>query len=409
MNKQTQHVLIIGGGFGGIAAALALEKKNNPLIKITLLSNLPHFEYHAALYRVVTGKSPLEVCVPLKRIFSKKKVKLVIDTIHHIDGASKIAKGANGKIYPFDYCVLALGSETAYYDIPGVEQYSFGFKNFSEALRLKKHLHSLFSVVKKEKSHEEKMCILHFIVVGGGASGVELAGELSQYTKKLAASHHIDPALITIDLIEGAQRILPSFPKTVSDTITQRLRFLGINVFTSRPMIKEEMEKITVRGISMNTETVIWTAGIRPNSLYKKIQGLKFDAMGRVEVDEYLRTLAYPSMFVIGDGASTKYSGMAQTAIHDGIIASENIALSMENKILKKYHPKKPYYSVPVGSEWAATLIGPITLYGKTGWFMRRAADLRYFLSILPLKDAIMAFRSGKILSESCEICRQKT
>lgn len=401
-----KKVLIVGGGFGGIAAALSLEKKKIKDLKITLVSNKPHFEYTAALYRVVTGRSPLEVCVPLSEVFKNRNVEVLIDSIKEINIERNITEGVSGSRYQFNFLVLALGSETAYFNIPGLEEFSFGFKSISEALRLKRHLHELFDIsLKPETTPEGKLSLLHFVVIGAGASGTELTAELAVYLKQLAQNHKVDPTLVTIDLIEGAPRIMPAFPPEVSAKIEKRLRSLGVNIFTNRPIMAEEMAKVSVRGMTLTTHTVIWTAGVKPNFLYQKIANFEFDKKGRIIVDEYLQAQGFKNVFVIGDGASTPFAGMAQTAAYDGQFVAGYIAANLENKIIEKYYPKKPYYSIPVGRGWAATLVGPITLYGWFGWILRRLADLRYFLSILPVDKAILAYRVEKTLCETCQIC----
>ena len=400
-----KRVLIAGAGFGGIAAALTLEKNKTRELKIVLVSAKPHFEYRPALYRVVTGKSPLEVCIPIREILEGREVEFIVDTLQDINLAQKTARGAWGANYAFDYLILALGSETAYFNISGLEEFSFGFKSITEALRLKRHLHKLFEDCSKEKNPDEKVCLLHFVVVGGGASGVELAGELSKYSRKLAREHGVGEELITIDLIEAAPRILPALAPKISEKAARHLRQLGVNIFTGRPMEAQKLEEIKVRGLSMKTETVIWTAGIKPNSLYQKIFGLAFDSKGRILVDEYLQAKNSKNIFALGDGASTPYSGMAQTAIHDGQSVAKNILRDLEGLPLIRCRPQKPYNFIPIGSGWALASLGRITLFGRVGLFFRRFADFRYFLSILPFKKAILAFRSGKTLCESCEIC----
>ncbi|MEK7612523.1 MAG: NAD(P)/FAD-dependent oxidoreductase [Patescibacteria group bacterium] len=404
--QENKKILIIGGGFGGIRAALDLAKENLSGTKIILVSDKPHFEYHPALYRIVTGKSPLEVCIPIREVLEGTSVELVIDRITAIDPIKKSAIGASGSHYMADTIILALGSETAYFNVPGLQEFSFGFKSITEALRLKQHIHQLFETCKiSDTDTHEDLCRMHFVVVGAGASGVEFAGELASYTKKLAGIHNISESLITIDLIDGAATILPMFPQKFSERITRRLRALGVNIFTNRSIIQEKKEEVLVQGINIKTDTVIWTAGIKPNSLYQKIPGLMFDQKGKVVVDEYLHAKGFDNLFVIGDGAATPYSGTAQTAIHDGKTVAKNILRYVQKLSLYKYKPKKPYYMLPVGPGWAAATIGPFLVYGFGGWFLRRSADFLYFLSILSFKKAIAAFRSGKTICESCAIC----
>lgn len=407
--KQTKNkVLIIGGGFGGVAAALELAKANDPKLIITLIANKPHLEYYPALYRVVTGRSPLEVCIPLSEIFRGRSINMVIDEITTFDPASQTAGGVSGRRYSYDYAILALGSETVYFDIPGLKEFSFGFKSIQEAMRLEKHIRGLFTACASGRvAAEEKVCLLHFVVVGAGPSGVELAGELTEYLKRLTRHYRVAENLITIDLFEGAGRILPSLPEIVSRRAARRLRALGVNIFVNRPLVKEEAEQIMVRGLSAKTETVIWTAGVKPNSFFRKIPGLAFDERGRVSVDKYLLAKNQERIFVIGDGASTTYTGLAQTAIHDGRTAAVNITQLAEGLEPSPYRPKPPYHAIPIGRGWGLAISGTIVISGRPGWLIRRAADLRYFLSILPLRQAVAVFRPGKKITDHCPICGQ--
>lgn len=403
-NKKMK-IVILGGGFGGISAALSLVKQNLPNVKIQLISDLPHFEYHAALYRVVTGRSPLQVCVPLREVFLNKPVDVLRDRINKIDLTGKILSGESGSRYGFDYLVIALGSETSYFGISGLPEFSFGFKSISEALRLKHHLHELFHTCALEQDNESKVCGSHLVVVGGGASGVELAGELAVYSKVLAQKHGLDPALITIDLIEAAPRLLPILSSGISEKIKMRLHGLGVNVFLNRTLMSEEVGEIKLKDMSIQAKTIIWTAGVKNNSLLAGVVGLEFDKKGRVIVDETLRLKNYPNVFVVGDSAATQYSGMAQTAVSGGKYVAMAVTNLIKGKLLRKYKPDKPFTSVPVGPGWAATVLGRLTVYGWIGWCLRRLADFRYFYSILPLHKALLAFGKTRVLAESCPVC----
>lgn len=406
-NSKYLKIIIVGGGFGGISAALALEKKKISNTKITLISDKPHFEYSPTLYRVLSGRSPLEVCIPLQEIFKKKKIEVLEDKIIEVNLREKMLRGESGSRYSFDFLILALGSETSFFNIPGLKEFSFSFKSINEALRLKRHLHEIFNFSEKSPQ-EEKVLSSHLILVGGGATGVELSGELAQYLKKIAKNHKLDPAFVTIDLIEAAPRILPSLPEDVSKKIEHRLRHLGVNIFLNRPVVKEDIEEIYLKDIKMKTKTVIWTAGVKTSSFYSKIEGLTFDRRGRVVVDDFLQAKGFENIFIIGDAASTLYSGMAQTAIGDGKYVAEFIARKIANKKIKPYQQKNPFYIIPVGPGWAALIINNFKLYGKLAWIIRRFVDFKFFLSILPLKKAILAFQRDKIISEFCPICAPK-
>ena len=407
MEQVPRRVVIVGGGFAGVRAGLDLAGKKLSNTKVTLVTDKPHFEYHAALYRVVTGRSPLEVCIPLREIFGTddKDIEILVDEIVSIDTDSHRVIGKSGSDYVYDELVLALGSETAHFNIPGLRELSYGFKSIQEALRLKQHLHEMFSSCEKI-SPEDRVCAAHIVVVGGGASGVELAGELALYTKKLARHHGLDQSLVTIDLIETAPRLLPALDVRLSLRVLKRLRDLGVNIFLNRTIVHEEIETLYMKDMEMKTKTVVWTAGVKPHALYAKLAGVTTDKKGRVVVDEYLRAEGLSNVYVVGDGASTQFSGMAQTALADGAFVAHAIAGSSRT-FFGRYTPKRPHYAVPVGPGWAAVQIGSMRFYGTVGWWLRRLADLRFYLSILPTGKAVVAFRARQLTTEVCPLCTQ--
>lgn len=394
---KQKKIIVVGGGFGGVAAALRLAKKYLPGTKVVLISDKPHLEYHAALYRVVTGGSPLEVCIPLRDVFEGTGVEIIEDLISAADLKGRRLSGASGSKYAYDFLILALGSETAYFDIPGLSQLSFGFKSITESLRLKRHLH--------EMMRGRDVAAGHFVIIGGGASGVELAGDLAHYAETLAKKHGFDRSMITIDLIEAAPRLAPAMPEDFSEELRHRLHSLGVNIFLNRTVTKEDVEQVYLKDMQIKSDTVIWTAGVKPNKLYGEIKGFARDKKGRVVVDEFLHARGFDDVFVIGDGAATPFAGMAQTAMHNGRYAADTIAAALENRKAFPYEPKKPAYVIPAGPGWAAAIVGGVQIYGRLGWYLRRVADFKVYTQILPLRKAFIAFQDGKRLCESCPIC----
>ena len=242
---KVQKILIVGGGFAGIATALRLEKAKLPGMKIVLVSNKPHFEYHAALYRLVTGNSPLEVCIPLREVFANKNVEVIEDHMLELNPEEKMLVGSSGSRYHYDKLILGLGSETNYFNIPGLKEYSYGMKSITEALRLKQHITETLLTCKIDFTNKvEQICDANFVVIGAGATGVEMAGQLIVYARGLAREYGIDPSLVSVELIEGAPKILPALPKEFTDRIEHHLRGLGINIFLNRTIEREECEEV---------------------------------------------------------------------------------------------------------------------------------------------------------------------
>lgn len=389
-------ILIIGGGFGGIRAALTLAKRKIPDHRIILVSDRTNFEYHATLYRVVTGYSPLETALPLRDIFAKTSVEVIHDRIDSIDLNGKTVIGSSESVYRFDFLVLALGSETSYFGVSGLEAYSFGFKTVDEAIRLKNHIEKMFTDCADGGDASHELCALHFTVVGGGMSGVELAGELATHTKRLADRHGINPAFVTIDLMEAAAQLLPALPAFIAKKAEKRLRALGVNVYTNRAILEEKADEALFTDMRMKTKTLIWTAGVRPQKLYASTKGLTYEKNGKVIVDEFLRPLGYENIFVIGDAASTQYSGMAQTALRDGISVAENIGRIIEGTPLAPSVPKRPIALLPIGDGFAIAIIGSLHVSGRIGWWLRRVFDFIIVAIHLPLRRSIGIFRDSR-------------
>jgi NADH dehydrogenase len=404
-HKEHTRILIVGGGFAGIEAALRLSKKHFRNTSITLLSKNTHFEYYPMLYRAVAGKSPLEVCIQLSDIFEDTNVYVVHDEVVSFIFDQKVVAGVSGSRYHYDYLVLALGSESAYFGIPGLEQHAFPFKSINDALRLKNHLHQVFhdhSLARKEDLESN----LRVTIVGGGPAGVELAGELSSYVDKLCTLHEVAREHVNLLLIEGADRLVPMMSEAVSAKIEERLKFLGVHVHTGEKMLRADMGGIYTDHMHIPSHSVVWTAGVKASHYYMNAQGLKKAPSGRVEVTDELEAVGQKNVFIIGDGAQTQYAGLAQTAIDNGKFVAKVIASRIRYSTKKfSYVPKKVAYAMPVGPDWAMIVVGKHSFSGLVGWWMRTLIDLRYFMSILPLRKAWRAWKEGEKNCESCITC----
>ncbi len=385
-NSVVTKVIVVGGGFAGIETARRIAFRVGSSVKVTLISNKSYFEYYPGLYRVVTGSSPIEVAIPLQEMVPSN-VEILIDTVTSVDVAGKKVFCQETGEYTADYLVLAMGSETTYFDLPGLDTMSFGFKSIKEANRLKEHITNLFKT-HQHPSQNELVSHFHIVVVGGGPSGVEVAGDLAIFMKKIAKLTEVDSSFITVDLIESNPRVVPQLPPDVSEKILAQLRKLGVNIFLNRRLEREEVEHVFMKDMSLKAKTVIWTAGTRLNQIYSQINGLEFANNKRVVVDDYLQAHGHTNVYIVGDAANTKYSGLAQTAMYDGAFVAKQILGQIRGiKTRALYSPKKVAFSIPVGNEWGVFVYGPIKIYGRLGYFIRHAIDFVYFAGIVaPLK-----------------------
>jgi NADH:ubiquinone reductase (H+-translocating) len=404
-----KRILILGGGFGGVRTALDLAEYDLPNIKITLVTDKHHFEYTPSLYKIATGNSPAETCIPLGEIFShmkKKKFEFVIDTIVGGSLSEKYVTGESGSRYTYDYIVLALGAETAYFGIPGIKENSYAIKSVASALKLKNHLHYLFNNHHK-LGKGDLMSQFQFVIVGGGPAGVELAGEIRRYGRRLARMHGVSPKLVTVDIIQAAPRLLPTMPEEVSKRALDRLNSLGVNIMLNRSVSSEDMQGVYLKDIKFNAKTIVWTAGVRPSSIYEKISGLTLDKGGRILVNDVMSIAEFPTAFALGDSASTPNAGTAQTATHDGEYVAKAIARTIQGRAVPKYTSHKSAYVVPIGQEWAVFTINRYVFSGEIFWWLRRFIDLKFLFTILPIRKAFTAWRAGGVLSETCPTCQQ--
>ncbi len=391
---QKRRIVIIGGGFMGVKCALELSRANLDNTKIRLITDKSNFEYHGALYRLVAGKSPMEVCLPLRDILDESRVEIIIDKAIAIDTKDQYVTGESGSTYNYDDLVLGLGAETNYFGIPGLQENSWGMKTIDDALQLKKHVIQTLQMCPAQ-DHAERTKALNFVIIGAGPTGVELAGELGGYAKQLIANANLDPNLVNIVLVERSDRILPKLHQKLSKKITKRLQKLGVDVRTSCIVESLENDVVTLSGEPLSSSTVVWTAGVKANALVDQL-GAEQDRMGRIKVNQYMNAPGLENVYVGGDIASTQWSGMAQTAINDGVFVANAIRRKITNpdSVARIYSQKEPIYAIPAGPAWSGTQFGKLNFFGRTGWMLRRLVDWVVFINFLPFGKAWAAFRS---------------
>lgn len=386
------RIVIVGGGFGGLKAALELGKDSR--FDVTVISDHDDFRVYPSLYHVSTGGPKRAASIPLSEIFSGKPVTTVVDTVTGIDRTARTVTTASKKVFTYEAVIFALGVQTNYFHIEGLQEYSYGIKTVTDAQKLKYHLH--------QQLCDEKKPDLNYVVIGGGPTGIELAGALPSYIKKLMKQHGIKNRAVHVDLIEAAPRLVPRMPRDVSTMIARNLRKQGVKIFTKTAVQAQTADALMINNKPIRSHTVIWTAGVMNNPFFA---GHEFQLArnSKVRVDQFLQS--EPGVYVIGDNADTPYSGMAQTALYDGSFVAANLQRIASKQDPKPYVAKKPIYVLPAGPKWAAVLWGKVRIYGWLGWALRSVADLVEYHDYLPWTLAMKRWEALDDVEETCSYC----
>lgn len=394
MKTNKQKIVIAGGGYGGLKTALDLAHAGD--FDITLISEVEDFRYYSSLYRTATGGSRNVSSIPLDEMINAQHIKRVHAKVTGLDRAQKHIITADGQEFNYDYLVLSLGVVTNYFHIEGLKEFAFGIKTLQDAEELKIHLHQ--QIIDEQKPD------LNYVVVGGGPTGIELAGALGDYIKLICDRHQVPHRTIHIDLVEAAPRLVPRMSAGIARKIAKQLRSKGVKLYFKAAVQGQTADELLVNGKPIRSHTVIWTAGMSNNPFFAE-NGFQITRTGKVRVDQYLQ--AEPSIFVIGDNADTPYSGMAQTAIYDGAY----LARSLESLVTHKKNPlpyaaKQPIYVMPAGPNWAAVQWGPLKLYGRVGWALRRAADFMGYHDYEPFFKATKHWFAEYEQQDLCTRCQ---
>lgn len=379
------HVVIVGGGFGGVKTALELMNKHN--IQVTLISKGSNFEYHGALYRTATGRSPLEVTIPLREIFLRaENVSLVLDEATKIDPKSNRITSSTGNSYKYDALVLAMGNQINYFGIDGMDRNSATLVTVPDTIDLR---NKLVALVKNDVPHP------HIAIVGAGATGVELSGDIQSFADIVAQQYCRPKKQFRVSIIEGSDRVLPALKPKLSQKALLRLSSLGITVRLKTRVNSCELGKLCLDSGEIDADLIVWTAGSKAVEFYD-VNATQFEfEKGRIRVDAFLRAKGHKNVYVIGDNAATKYSGMAQTALHDAKYIARILIGMEKGQPPVTYRARKPVYVVPIGERWAVLQTPNRLITGYKAWLVRRQADLWIFKNFKPYKKAILQWRKG--------------
>lgn len=403
-----KHILILGGGFSGIAAAKTLTKKTHShSVKITLIDKNSFHLFTPSLYEVATSEVPQKnIAIPLNEVFGKR-INILQGKVKKINANEQtIAINQHGsqqdQTIPYDYLVIALGSIPAYYNISGLEENSIALKSIKEAVQVKNKIKNICC---KGDECKKKAQV---IIGGGGFSGTELAAELLTYKDKLAKQHNLSKNCLEITIIQGSERLLKELDSHVSKIAEKRIKRPNVHFAFGGHISKVTKTSVfTDDGKVYPYDLLIWTGGVEANNIPAR-NNLPVNKRNQLIVNKFLQVEGFQNIFAVGDVAQYKDEKtqtfaptVAQVAEDEGKKAGENIARLIKNSSIKPYTLTHWGYVVPLRGKFAAAeLIGFWHFDGFLGWVLEQLIFLRYLLGILPFAKALIRWNRFEISLE---------
>jgi NADH dehydrogenase len=372
-DRPVPQVVIIGAGFGGLNAALRLT--HYP-VRITLIDRTNHHTFQPLLYQVATaGLSPGETAAPIRWIVrGRRNIEVLLGEVQDFDLERRFVKLPDREL-PYDYLIVAAGASHAYFGHDEWEPLAPGLKTIEDALEIRRRVLLAFELAERRAASGQGQVQLNFVIVGGGPTGVELAGTLSEIARRALADefNSIDPKRTRIILLEGGSRILPAYPEDLSRSAEEQLRRLGVEVHTSTVVTGVEPAAVRMGATRLSAAVILWAAGVAASPLGKKL-GASVDRAGRVLVNPDLSIPGHREVFVAGDLAALNDAsgqmvpGVAPAAIQQGKAAARNIVRDLEGKPRKNFHYLNKGSLATIGRAAAIAQFGKIHISGFIAW-----------------------------------------
>ncbi|MBI3631019.1 MAG: FAD-dependent oxidoreductase, partial [Candidatus Sungbacteria bacterium] len=402
-----KNIVILGAGFGGITAALTLAKglgERSDEYEIILVDRHQHQLYTPALYEIAaiprqsvsTDTLKNSILIPLSDIITGKAIRFLADEFIGLKPADKrILLRSSGEV-AYEFCVFALGSETNYFDIPGLNTYGYPLKTFNDALRLRNAMEEL---AKKEGSGE-------VIIGGAGPSGVEIAAEFINFFCAIEASMGPGEKICRtrLTLVEASAEILPGFGPWIVRRARNRLKDLGIRIRTATKIQSVDQNHILYQdGAREPYDILVWTGGVKAPAILSST-GLVLADKGSLMANDYLEAAGGNGfVFSIGDNAALSdhlagkpLPGNIPVAEAEARVAAKNILAAIKGRPKQKFIPRDAYpFVLALGRKYALADLAHVHISGLPGWCVKQLVELRYLVSILPLRRALQIWRLG--------------
>ena len=370
------QVIIIGGGFAGLDAARRLR---NVACDVTIIDRHNHHVFQPLLYQVATaGLSPGDIASPIRWILRKQqRLRVLLATVEHIDSKAKQIELDGGARLPYDYLIVAAGATHSYFGHDEWAEAAPGLKTLDDALAIRRRLLLAFEEAEREPNPVYQRRLLTFVLIGGGPTGVEMAGALGEIARQALRSEFdaVDPAIARIILIEAGPSILPAFPENLRESARRALLRLGIEVRLGKAVTKVEEGAVWLGDERIEAHTILWAAGVAAAPLSRDL-GPGLDRAGRVIVEPDLSVPGHPGVFVAGDLASFTHQtgkplpGVAQVAKQAGKHAAANVARLIAGEKTKPFRYLDPGNMATIGRNAAIADFGFLRVSGYLGWLI---------------------------------------
>ncbi|MEP2828382.1 NAD(P)/FAD-dependent oxidoreductase [Parvibaculum sp.] len=379
------RIVILGAGFAGLTAAKMLRKAP---VEITVIDRQNYHLFQPLLYQVATATlSPADIAVPVRSALrDQENTRVLLGSVESIDRTARRVKLADGREVPFDWLVVATGATHAYFGHDEWEPYAPGLKKIDDATEIRRRVLLAFEKAETETDPALRRALLTFVIIGGGPTGVEMAGAIIELATKTLVSdfHHIDPSSARVILAEAGPRILPAFAENLSAFAAASLRRKGVEVLCGEPVTNVGPKGVTMGGEDIGARTVVWAAGVKASPAAGWL-GVEGDRAGRVPVNDRLTLADDARIFVVGDTAAVAWAegrfvpGIAPAAKQMGAYVARTILASLKGRTVTPFRYRHQGNLATVGRQSAIVDFGRVQMKGFIAWLIWGAAHI-YFL-----------------------------
>ena len=383
-DSTVPHVVIVGGGFGGLLAARGLR---NAPVRVTIIDRNNYHLFQPLLYQVATaGLSPADIAAPIRNVVGRQRnTSVIMAEVVGVDTEAQRVLLPDRSV-PYDYLILATGARYNYFGHPEWEALAPGLKSITDAISIREKILLAFESAEMERDPDKQRALMTFILVGAGPTGVEMAGAIAELAHRALARdfRHIDPTSARILLLEAGPRILTAFPEDLAEKAKQALERMGVEVRTNAAVEKVDETGVVVGGKHIPSHTVLWTAGVIASPAGTWL-GAETDRAGRVKVQADLSVPGHPNIFVIGDTAlalqdGKPLPGVAPVAMQQGRYVADLITRRIRGRPEQPFHYHDKGNVATVGRSFAIVDLSRVKLSGFLAWVLWMAIHIFYLI-----------------------------